>query len=44
MIDLFSLGLTHALMLLVAWRLLGRDDLDRDEAQAAPGEGTPGDA
>jgi hypothetical protein len=44
MIDLFSLGLTHALMLLAAWRLLGRDDLDREEARAAPGEGPRGDA
>ena len=31
MIDLLSLGLTHALMLLAAWRLFGRDDLDGDD-------------
>jgi len=30
MIDLFSLGLSHALMLLAAWRLLSRPDLDRE--------------
>jgi hypothetical protein len=30
MIDNFSLGLTHALMLLAAWRLLRRPDLDRE--------------
>lgn len=29
MIDLFALGLTHALMALAAWRLLARADLDR---------------
>ena len=28
MIDNFALGLTHALMLLAAWRLLSRTDLD----------------
>jgi hypothetical protein len=36
MIDLVSLGLTHALMLLAAWRLFGRDDLDSDEAGTKP--------
>ena len=39
MIDLFSLAVSHGLMMLAAWRLLGRDDLDRDpeggEAAAA---------
>lgn len=30
MIDLFSLALTHGLLLLMALRLLKRDDLDRD--------------
>lgn len=30
MIDNFALGLTHALMLLAAWRLLTRTDLDED--------------
>ena len=34
MIDNFSLALTHGLLLLVAWRLLSRSDLDED---AAPG-------
>jgi hypothetical protein len=38
MIDSFSLGLTHGLLLLVAWRLLSRPDLDEDPA---PGEQTP---
>lgn len=35
MIDNFSLGLTHFLLLFAAWRLLARADLDRegDEAQ-----------
>jgi hypothetical protein len=33
MIDDFALGLTHALMLVAAWRLLRRPDLD--------GEGGP---
>ena len=36
MIDNFALGLTHGLLLLVAWRLLSRPDLDDDSA-AAPG-------
>ncbi|WP_343527746.1 hypothetical protein [Sphingomonas sp.] len=31
MIDSFALLLTHGLMLVAAWRLLGRRDLDRDE-------------
>ena len=34
MIDLFSLGLSHGLMMLAAWRLLFRDDLDRETAAA----------
>jgi hypothetical protein len=38
MIDNFSLLLTHGLMLLVAWRLLSRSDLDDDPA---PGTETP---
>ena len=29
MIDNFALALTHGLMLLAAWRLLSRADLDR---------------
>jgi hypothetical protein len=32
MIDLFSLGISHGLIMLAAWRLLWRDDLDRDDA------------
>lgn len=32
MIDSFSLALTHGLLLLVAWRLLSRPDLDDDGA------------
>lgn len=32
MIDNFSLGLTHALMLYAAWRLLRRSDLDDETA------------
>ena len=34
MIDNFALGLTHALILLTAWRLLRRPDLDRETAGA----------
>ena len=30
MIDSFALALTHGLMLLAAWRLLSRPDLDDD--------------
>jgi len=37
MIDLFSLGLTHGLLLLAAWRLLSRRDLDSDPAPEEPG-------
>lgn len=36
MIDNFALGLTHVLMLLTAWRLLRRPDLDREDAAAPP--------
>ena len=35
MIDLFSLGLSHGLMLLAAWRLLSRPDLEDDKADPA---------
>lgn len=35
MIDAFSLALSHALVLLAAWRLLPHPDLDRDEAEPA---------
>ncbi len=30
MIDLFALALSHGLLLLMAMRLMTRDDLDRD--------------
>jgi hypothetical protein len=30
MIDNFSLGLTHALLLYAAWKLMARPDLDRE--------------
>lgn len=32
MIDTLALALTHGLMLLAAWRLLSRPDLDDDNA------------
>jgi len=35
MIDTFSLLLTHGLIFLACWRLLGRDDLDREETGAS---------
>jgi hypothetical protein len=39
MIDNFALALTHGLMLLAAWRLVGRADLDDDNAPPpVPGE------
>lgn len=38
MIDGFALLLTHSLMLLAAWRLLGRRDLDSEgDAPRHPG-------
>lgn len=40
MIDSFSLALTHGLLLLVAWRLLSRPDLD-DDGAAEPGSAAP---
>lgn len=36
MIDNFALALSHGLLLLAAWRLLSRPDLDDDEAPSAP--------
>lgn len=39
MIDLFSLGLSHGLMLLAAWRLLSRPDLDDDSAEPKAADG-----
>ena len=52
MIDNFSLALTHGLLLLVAWRLLSRTDLDEETAPGTepsaakrrgwiPGKGRP---
>ena len=39
MIDNFVLALTHGLMLLAAWRLLSRPDLDEDGASPEAGSG-----
>ncbi len=36
MIDNFALGLTHGLLILAAWRLLFRPDLDDPAAPAEP--------
>lgn len=36
MIDLFALALTHGLLLLMALRLLSRDDLDTDPSPGEP--------
>jgi hypothetical protein len=33
-IDYFAIALTHGLIALAAWRLMARDDLDSDAAQA----------
>ena len=35
MIDSFGLAVSHGLLLLVAWRLVFRPDLDDDEAHLA---------
>ena len=35
MIDLATLALTHGLMMLALIRMLGRDDLDRDDSAPA---------
>jgi hypothetical protein len=40
MIDNFALGLSHGLLLLAAWRLLSRPDLD-DDAPPATVVGRP---
>lgn len=42
MIDNFALGLTHALMLLAAWRLIARRDLDAEDAPRTARERAPG--
>lgn len=36
MIDTLSLLVSHGVILLAAWRLLSRPDLDRDTPPAAP--------
>ena len=41
MIDHFSLALTHGLMLLAAWRLLSRADLNDDPAPEPPAPERP---
>ena len=38
MIDNFALAVSHGLMLLAAWRLLSRRDLDDDDAPPPPGK------
>jgi len=38
-IDNFALGLTHGLMLLAAWRLLSRPDIEDDDAPMTPRKG-----
>ncbi|MGE0773725.1 MAG: hypothetical protein AB7L36_01620 [Sphingomonadaceae bacterium] len=40
MIDLFSLGLSHGLLLLAAWRLLARKDLDQEPPAGSNGTNT----
>ncbi|HMG45940.1 MAG TPA: hypothetical protein VK614_00570 [Allosphingosinicella sp.] len=39
MIDNFAIALTHGLMLLAAWRLISRPDLEDDDAPATPRRG-----
>lgn len=43
MVDAFALGITHLLLALAAWRLLLRDDLDREgpAANAKPAAARP---
>ena len=36
MVDLFSLALTHGLLVLALWRLLPRDELDAEASGPAP--------
>ena len=36
MIDIFTLALTHGLIVLALWRLLFRDDLDVEDEPAGP--------
>jgi hypothetical protein len=37
MVDYFAIGLTHLLMAFAAWRLVLRDDLDREPEPGADG-------
>ena len=39
MIDNFAIALTHGLMLLAAWRLIQRPDLEDDDAPPTPRRG-----
>jgi hypothetical protein len=39
MIDNFSILLTHGLMLLCAWRIFNRPDLDREDGATPPRRG-----
>ena len=41
MIDNFSLGLTHVLLLYAAWRLIARPDLDNPDLDRKVSEDTP---
>lgn len=41
MIDNFALALSHGLMLLAAWRLMRRPDLDDDGAPPPPSQTLP---
>jgi hypothetical protein len=41
MIDNFALALSHGLLLLAAWRLLSRADLDDDSAPAPDPDAPP---
>jgi hypothetical protein len=42
MIDNFAIAVTHGLMLLAAWRLLSRPDLEDDAARPGDKKGWPG--
>jgi hypothetical protein len=41
MIDNFALAISHGLILLAAWRLVRRPDLDDDEASVPPAPTEP---
>jgi hypothetical protein len=43
MIDTFALLVSHGLMLIAAWRLLARRDLDKEGELRAPGRKRPDD-